>query len=124
MLPGIRGVWFWQALTGLMASLAMGFWLGMTVMFSLAWGVLLAMGSGYFLARRLSRAALAGAERGRSLLHAGAAWRFLGVLAGLALAWALGLHLLVVAAGMLLAQLVMFVVAALGAGRSAANGME
>jgi len=121
MIEGIGRVWLWQAVAALWVGLGIAFWLGMMSMLAFAWGVVLAMVSGYFLARRVSQAAVTEARRGQRLLYAGAVWRFLGVLAGLVLAWGLGLHLLLVAAGMLLAQVVMFAVAALDARRAAMN---
>ena len=121
MMEGARSVWVWQGLIALAVSLGLGLWMGAMVVASFVWGAALAMASGYFLARRVTQAAAADRPRGQRLLYAGAVWRFLGVLAGLVLAWGLGLHLLVVAAGMLLAQVVMFVVAALDARRAAMN---
>ena len=54
----------------------------------------------------------AGKENGRRLLYTGAVFRFVGVLVALLLAYGLGLHLLAVAGGMLLAQIALFAYAA------------
>jgi len=117
MNPGIRGALFWQAIAGLAGSIAVVIWLDTVLMLSLAYGVLLTMFSGFFLACHVQRAGNADKANGQRLLYTGAALRFLGVLAALLLSYRLGLHLLVVAGGMLLAQIALFTYAA-----SHANG--
>jgi len=66
----------------------------------------------FFLATRCQRAGEADKANGQRLLYTGAVLRFLGVLAALFLAYGLGLHLLAVAGGMLLAQIALFAYAA------------
>jgi len=112
MNPGIRGVLFWQAIAGLAGSIAVIIWLNVMLMLSLIYGVLLTMLSSFFLAVRCQRAGEADKANGQRLLYTGAVLRFLGVLAALFLAYGLGLHLLAVAGGMLLAQIALFAYAA------------
>jgi len=53
-------------------------------------------------------------EAGQRSLYAGAAIRFVSLIVGLLLAYAMGLHLLLVAAGMFVAQTVIFISALVG----------
>ncbi|MDQ6959875.1 MAG: ATP synthase subunit I [Mariprofundaceae bacterium] len=112
MNPAIRGTLFWQAVAGLAGSTAVGVWLNAVLMLSLAYGVLMAMLNSFCLAARCQRAGEADKANGQRLLYTGAVLRFLGVLAALLLAYGLGLHLLAVAGGMLLAQIALFAYAA------------
>lgn len=81
---------------------------------ALFYGIALMMLNALWLMRRLERTKGLDAEAGQRSLYLGAAVRFVALLAGLLLAHLLGLHLLAVAAGMLLAQTVVFVCALLG----------
>ncbi|GMQ99531.1 MAG: hypothetical protein BMS9Abin18_0349 [Zetaproteobacteria bacterium] len=112
MNSGTRGVLFWQAVAGLAGSVAVVIWLNAALMLSLAYGVLLTMLSSFFLAARCQRAGEADKANGQRLLYTGAVLRFVGVLVALLLAYGLGLHLLAVAGGMLLAQIALFAYAA------------
>jgi len=78
------------------------------VALGVGFGVLIVMCSTVLLARRIHGAADADPESGQRMLYAGAVSRFVLVLASLVLAYGLGLHLLAVAGGMLLAQAAMF----------------
>lgn len=78
------------------------------VVLGVGFGVLIVMGSTVLLARRIHGAADADPESGQRMLYAGAVSRFMLVLVSLVLAYGLGLHLLAVAGGMLLAQGAMF----------------
>jgi hypothetical protein len=75
---------------------------------SLAYGVLTMMGGGWFLRRRIEQAANLTVEDGRRLLYAAAVQRFTGILVLLVMAYAIGLHLLAVAAGIFVAQSAVF----------------
>jgi len=77
-------------------------------------GVLLMAVNGWWLARRLDKTSGLGVEAGQQSLYAGAAIRFIALIAGLLLAHVAGLHLLLVAAGMFVAQVSVFVLALAG----------
>jgi len=81
---------------------------------SCLYGVLLMAVNGWWLARRLARVSGLDVEAGQRSLYAGAAIRFVALIAGLLLAYAIGLHLLLVAAGMFIAQVSVFVSALAG----------
>jgi len=91
-------------LLGGSAALAMGWMIGI----SLAYGVLLMCIGGLYLRKRIEQASLLEAEEGKRLLYAAAVQRFGGILVLLVLAYAIGLHLLAVAAGIFVAQLLVF----------------
>ena len=103
----LREALLWQAIAGLVGSSVAGVWLGAALALSLAYGVLLTILNGFFLARHVGRAA-ADKVNGQRLLYAGAVLRFVGIIVALLLAYRLGLHLLMVAGGMLLTQVVSF----------------
>jgi len=81
---------------------------GPMVGMALAYGVLAMMGGSWWLRRRIEQAASLTVEEGRRLLYAAAVQRFIGVLTLLVLAYAIGLHLLAVAAGIFMAQVTVF----------------
>jgi len=120
----MRGAMCWSLLAGLAGSIATYLALGVALALSLAYGVLLTVFSSFFLAVRCQRAGEVDKMTGQRLLYSGAAMRFLGVLAVLFLAYGLGLHLLAVAGGMLLAQLALFAFAASHARHWDANGRD
>jgi len=76
---------------------------------SFFFGVLVMTINGWWLAKRFEKTAGLSAESSQRSLYAGAAVRFLALLAGLMLAHLIGFHLLLVAAGMFVAQTVVFV---------------
>jgi len=80
-------------------------------------GVMLMAANGWWLAIRLDRTEGLGVEAGQRSLYAGAVVRFVALLAGLLLAQVIGLHLLLIAAGMFIAQVVVFVSALVGFNR-------
>ncbi len=84
---------------------------------SLLGGVLLMAGNGYWLARRLEQTDGLDVEESQRSLYVGAAARFAALLAALLVAQLVGLHLLLVAAGMFFAQAVVFVSALIGFGK-------
>lgn len=81
---------------------------------ALLYGVVLMVINAVWLARRLEKTADMDAEAGQRSLYQGAAIRFVALLAGLFAAHFLNLHLLIVAGGMFLAQVVVFVCALFG----------
>jgi len=81
---------------------------------SLLYGVAMMVVNSIWLARRLDRTQGLDAGAGKRSLYVGAVLRFAALIAGLMLAYLAGLHLLVVAAGVFLAQAVVFVTALVG----------
>lgn len=81
---------------------------------SLLYGVAMMVVNSIWLARRLDKTRGLDADAGKRSLYAGAVLRFAAMIAGLVLAYFAGLHLLVVAAGVFLAQAVVFVSALAG----------
>jgi len=65
--------------------------------------------NGYWLASRLAKVDGLDVRHGQQSLYAGAAIRFIALIAGLLLAQLLGFHLLVVAIGMFIAQAALFI---------------
>lgn len=76
--------------------------------FAFIYGVALMMVNGWWLAKRLEKTKGLDVQAGQRSLLAGAALRFAALIAGLALGFLIGLHLLAVAAGMFVAQVVVF----------------
>ncbi len=108
----IRTALCWQLGAGLAGMAAAVWFFDVGVALGLGFGVLVAMFSALMLGRRIDAAASAQPEIGQRMLYAGAVARFVTVLLALLLAYWLGLHLLAVAAGMLLAQVAIFAYAA------------
>jgi hypothetical protein len=105
---GVRAALVWQGVCGILVALMIGLWLGLMVGLSVVYGVLFSLLNGVWLARRIERAGNMDHVSGQRVLYLGAAMRFLALLAVLVLAYALGLHLLAVAGGLLVAQLALF----------------
>jgi len=82
--------------------------------FALLYGAVLMVVNAVWLARRLEKTVGLDAGSSQRSLYQGAAMRFVALLAGLFLAQFLNLHLLIVAGGMFLAQVVVFVCALFG----------
>jgi len=78
------------------------------------YGLLLMVANASWLARRLDKTGELDVEASQRSLFAGAGLRFVALIAGLLLAHWIGLHLLLVAGGMFIAQLVVFVTAIVG----------
>ncbi len=76
---------------------------------SLAYGVVMMVVNAVWLAKRLDRTQGMGAQAGKQSIYAGVALRFLALITALIMAYLAGLHLLMVAAGMFLAQAVIFI---------------
>jgi len=110
----VRLAALWQSGAGLIGMVPAYLYFDISVALGIGFGVLIAMLSTMLLARRISGAADTDPEQGQRLLYAGAAVRFVLVLMALVVAYKLGLHLLAVAGGMLLAQVAMFVFAVRG----------
>jgi len=112
MNTALREALLWQAIAGLVGSVAVGVWLGALLALSLAYGALLTILNSFFLAGRVAHVGDVDQVSGQRLLYTGAVLRFVGVIVALLLAYRLGLHLLAVASGMLLAQVALFAYAA------------
>jgi len=78
-----------------------------------AYGVILMAVNGMWLAGRLGKVRDMDVKAGQQSLYAGAAMRFVALIAGLFLAQVLGLHLLLVAIGIFMAQMGLFIYALL-----------
>ncbi|HXH73087.1 MAG TPA: ATP synthase subunit I [Mariprofundaceae bacterium] len=96
---------------GMLLVMAAVFWLlGVIDRFpAFAYGLVLMAANAMVLVRVVSRASRQEARTGQRLLYGMAVARFLAVLALLAVAYRLGLHLLYVAAGMLVAQVAVYI---------------
>jgi len=112
-----------QIVAGVTGSMALAVF-GQTVYaLSFLSGVMLMAVNGWWLARRLDQTDGLTVEAGQRSLYAGAVVRFVALLAGLLLAQLIGLHLLLVAAGMFIAQAVVFVSALAGFSREKKSGV-
>jgi len=78
------------------------------------YGLALMMINASWLARRLDKTRELSVEASQRSLFAGAGLRFVALIAGLLLAHLIGLHLMIVAGGMFVAQLVVFAAAMVG----------
>ena len=76
---------------------------------SFFFGVLMMAVNGCWLAKRFEKTSGLSVESSQRSLYAGAAVRFVALIAGLVLAHLIGFHLLLVAAGMFVAQAVVFI---------------
>jgi len=104
----------WQLGAGLLAMLTAVLFYDVKVALGVGFGVTIVMLTTILLGRRIHSAAATDPESGQRMLYAGAVMRFVLVLTALVMAYGLGLHLLAVAVGMVLAQAAMFVFAASG----------
>lgn len=107
-VPGIRSAMIWQLLAGIIGLGSAFLLYDVRVASGVGFGVLVVMLSTLLLARRIDGAANSDPQSGQRLLYSGAVVRFVCVLAALLLAYGIGLHLLAVAVGMVLAQAAMF----------------
>ena len=98
----------WSGIAGFLLLTLVG---QLTYALAYGYGVALMVANGMWLAYRLGKVRDLDVRAGQGSLYAGAAMRFVALLAGLLLAQLFGLHLLVVAAGMFVAQLALFVFA-------------
>ena len=105
---GVRSTLRWQALVGVTAAVGTAWLLGAAHGLGVAYGIALALANGWWLAKRIKRAGSLDQMAGQRVLYIAAVARFLALLAALGLAHLLGLHLLAVAAGLLLAHAVAF----------------
>ncbi|GAV20848.1 ATP synthase I chain [Mariprofundus micogutta] len=78
---------------------------------SMLYGLILMIGNAWWLASRLEGTRDLSVEAGQRSLYAGAALRFVALIAALLVSQVFGLHLLVVALGMFVAQAAVFVAA-------------
>lgn len=111
---GVQKALLWQFGAGLLAMLAAVLCFDVKAALGVGFGVMIIMLSTILLERRIHRAAATDPDSGQRMLYAGAVMRFVLVLTALVVAYGLGLHLLAVAVGMVLAQVAMFFFAASG----------
>jgi len=100
-----------QAIAGVLGLIGLALIGQFEHVFSLLYGIGLMIGNSWWLACRLEKTHSLDVEAGQRSLYAGAALRFVALIVVLLVAQALGLHLLVVAAGMFIAQAAVFVAA-------------
>lgn len=105
----VAGLLRLQLLAALLLGSGLAAGLGWKIGISFAFGVLVMLAGGVYLRWRIEQASGLDVEQGRRLLYAAAVQRFAGILILLVLAYAIGLHLLAVAAGIFVAQLMVFV---------------
>ena len=101
-----------QVVAGVFGFAVLALFGQMAYALALLYGLLLMAGNAWWLARRLENTRGLDVEASQRSLFAGASLRFVALLAGLLMAHLIGLHLLAVAAGMFLAQTVVFITAA------------
>ena len=104
----VRATIKWQLIFGLVAAVGAAIWLGPLFGLAVLYGAAFAVANSLWLARRVERAAVLDQVAGQRVLYLGAVLRFVALLCGLVLAHLLGLHLLAVAGGLLVAQLALF----------------
>jgi len=117
-LVAVSGSFWLQLLSGMAGFLLLVLFGQTAYAFAYGYGVLLMVVNGIWLAARLGKVRELDVKSGQSSLFAGAAIRFIALIAGLFLAQFLGLHLLVVAAGMFVAQMALFVFALVDSGKA------
>jgi len=100
-----------QAITGILGSLVLLVLGYATFAAAFFYGVLLMILNAWLLARRLNQTHKMSVEAVQRSIYAGAAIRFVMLIAGLLLGHLLGLHLLLVAAGMFVAQVLVYMLA-------------
>ncbi len=98
-----------QVVAGVLGSLALIVFGYVDYAYAYLFGVLLMTANAWWLARRLNKALVMSAEAGQRSLYAGAALRFVALIAGLLLGHFIGLHLMLVAAGIFVAQALIYV---------------
>ena len=105
----VRATIKWQLICGLVAAAGVAIWLGLWFGLAVLYGAAFAALNSLWLAGRVERAAALDQEvTGQRILYLGAVIRFVALLGALVLAHLLGLHLLAVAGGLLVAQLALF----------------
>jgi len=98
-----------QILTGIIGFLAIIMFGSVVYACSFVYGIALMVANGCWLASRLAKVDGLDVRHGQQSLYAGAAIRFVALIAGLLLAQWFGFHLLVVAIGMFIAQAALFI---------------
>ena len=100
-----------QMIAGALVFICLAAFGQMVYAVSLFYGVAVMAGNAWWLARRLEKTDGLDVQAGQRSLYAGAALRFVALIAVLLAAHLIGLHLLAVAAGMFVAQAVVFITA-------------
>lgn len=103
-----------QVLVGVLGFVVLALYGQMELALSLSYGVAMMVLNAIWLVVRLDKTRGMDAGSGTRSLYVGAVLRFVALIVGLGLAHFAGLHLLVVAAGIFIAQAVVFVSAVVG----------
>jgi len=112
--PSFTAFFRMQLLVGVVGFLLLLVFSGLGWALAYFYGLGLMMVNASWLARRLDKTRELDVEESQRSLFAGAGLRFVALIAGLLLAHWIGLHLLLVAGGMFVAQLVVFLTAIVG----------
>jgi hypothetical protein len=121
---GLRRLLALQLAVGAVVTCIAAWWWNPVIAAGVAYGVAFAMLNAYWLAQRMVRASQLDRAGSQRVVYASAVQRFLFLLLALFAAYKLGLHLLAVAAGLLVAQMAMFVFALLNAGVEIGSGSD
>ncbi|MDX8410901.1 MAG: ATP synthase subunit I [Mariprofundaceae bacterium] len=105
---GVFQVFRRQIICGLVVAGFVVFFVSWHVALAVLYGVGMGLVNGYLMARRIEKASGMEMMSGQRVVYAGAVLRFVGVLLALGAAHLLGLHLLAVAGGYLVAQVASF----------------
>jgi len=105
----LRSIFRQQIILGSLGFFALAVFSHVLYAISFFCGVVMMAANGWWLARRFEKTIGLSVESSQRSLYAGAAIRFVSLIVGLVLANLIGLHLLLVAAGMFIAQVVVFV---------------
>ena len=103
-----------QVVVGVLGSIGLALFGLIDFALSFSYGIAMMVANAVWLARRLDKTRGMDSSSGTRSLYAGAVLRFVALIVGLMLAHLAGLHLLLVAAGMFIAQAVVFVSAIVG----------
>lgn len=121
---GLRRLLALQLVAGAAVASIAAWWWNPVIAAGVAYGAAFAMLNACWLAQRTFRASKLDRADSQRVVYASAVQRFLFLLLALFVAYKLGLHLLAVAAGLLVAQMAMFVFALLNAGVEIGSGSE
>jgi hypothetical protein len=114
----LRGILVIQAVVSALAAMAVTFTSGFQDGVALLYGAALMAANGLWLYRGIERAVSHASGDGQGALYRSAVFRFVFLLLALALAYAAGLYLPWVAAGMLAAQAVVYIYGLVGVWRA------
>jgi len=110
-ITAMRRIIRMQCLVGVMGGLILLLLGSAVYAMAFAYGVVLMSVNAWWLSKRLDKTLGMDAMAGQRSLFGGAALRFVALIAGLFLAQLLGLHLMLVAAGIFVAQVLVYMIA-------------